>query len=810
MQFSSVVETRAAYSRSEMTKTLKKKIIVVLGMHRSGTSAVARSLQVFQIDLGDKLMPAAEGNNPKGFWEDLEINALNEEMLRAIDAGWHHFSRVKLNHVALLRKAGFFDRAVALLMSKTSVAPAFGFKDPRTTKLLPFWKPVFARCDFQVKYVLVVRHPMSVMKSLAKREGFVPEKSYMLWLAHVLEGLTGTNQTDRVLVDYDRLIENPERELNRVSAALGMSISADKLEEFKIEFLDTALRHTVYKPLELKKDIHCPPLVGDIYQELLKVAADKDSLDSTRFQSVLAKWEQEFARHENISNRADRLDIEKTALAQSITYRDAQINVLTEKLTFLEVESRKSPCESAFYFTVENNESAFSETNKLRQFFELSGKFETLEFDFPACSVPYSRLRWDPADCPCVLDIQTLEVFNFAGDILWEAETPANCFRVFNEQVLVMLRPDALASILCFGVDPNLQLVLPQNVLDQLSKEGGKLRWKLRGRRIDNTAVFAAQDFRVMLRSELEPPHWAASMTNVLSAKLDHGNGQLAQLALGFNDSAVREQHLIEKISALATQTELEQARLQDQFATVHLQFARDAAELLKAQTRATDLQSTLTAREGEFGETLRSSQQESRALVQSLTEQLEGSRQNAFRLTTLLESIQKVLAEREREFSERLRLNQQESQSLVQSVTEQLHESQTTLLAREREFGERLELNQQTSLVLIGSLTVQLEGSRRETLGLAEFISANKAKSAAQMLSAQTALSELQLTIAACEREVDFEIGHMKAEITQLNQTLRGMEQDLAAKSRELNAIKTSAAWKVLAPMRWIGRVGS
>ena len=74
-----------------------------------------------------------------------------------------------------------------------------------------------------------------------------------------------------------------------------------------------------------------------------------------------------------------------------------------------------------------------------------------------------------------------------------------------------MLSPNSLASILCFGGDPNLQLVLPQNVLDQLSKEGGKLRLKLRGRRIDNTAVFAAHDFRVMLRSDLEPPHWAGS-----------------------------------------------------------------------------------------------------------------------------------------------------------------------------------------------------------------------------------------------------------------------------------------------------------
>lgn len=48
-----------------------QRIIVVLGMHRSGTSAIARGLQVFGVELGNRLIPPLENNNVTGFWKTL-------------------------------------------------------------------------------------------------------------------------------------------------------------------------------------------------------------------------------------------------------------------------------------------------------------------------------------------------------------------------------------------------------------------------------------------------------------------------------------------------------------------------------------------------------------------------------------------------------------------------------------------------------------------------------------------------------------------------------------------------------------------
>jgi hypothetical protein len=62
-----------------MTET-KDKLIVVLGMHRSGTSTVTKSLELMGVGLGANLHPAGF-DNPKGFWEDRERIEINDKLL---------------------------------------------------------------------------------------------------------------------------------------------------------------------------------------------------------------------------------------------------------------------------------------------------------------------------------------------------------------------------------------------------------------------------------------------------------------------------------------------------------------------------------------------------------------------------------------------------------------------------------------------------------------------------------------------------------------------------------------------------------
>lgn len=273
-----------------------RKLVVVLGMHRSGTSAITRGLQAVGVGLGDKLMPPLAGVNEKGFWEDLEIVDLNVEMLATLKSDWHFLSAITSADVETLRAKGYVDRAAALLNTKLAQSPVYGFKDPRTSKLLPFWVEVFREIGVQPHYVLAIRNPLSIEKSLSKRDAFDPKKSYLLWIDHVVTSLAYAEHERMLVVDYDRLMQDPDSQMNRVAHFLGTKIDAQDLRLYKTEFLDTNLRHTVFGLADLQADPNWPPLLQEVYTTLLSASED-DSINGGRPPEALTnKWAAEFDR----------------------------------------------------------------------------------------------------------------------------------------------------------------------------------------------------------------------------------------------------------------------------------------------------------------------------------------------------------------------------------------------------------------------------------------------------------------------------------------------------------------------------------
>jgi len=307
-----------------------QKLIVVLGMHRSGTSVITRGLQVMGVELGNRLMPSAEGNNAKGFWEDIHLNKLNIEILSAMDSSWCHLTPIEPSDLEALHKKGYFLRAAKLLRQKASNALLFGFKDPRVAKLLPFWSEVFSHCQFDVSYVITMRHPLSVVKSLAKRDGIEAEQSYLMWLGHVITGLTGSMGDKRVLVDYDCLMQSPERELSRIAKALELDVNSTELQFYINDFLDEELRHTRYKLSDLLLDDACPPLVQEIYTALLDIVSDQVRINDTHFQDLVVQWSNEFDRIKSPLFLVDKFIIQTETLNQAVNERDGEIAALNQ------------------------------------------------------------------------------------------------------------------------------------------------------------------------------------------------------------------------------------------------------------------------------------------------------------------------------------------------------------------------------------------------------------------------------------------------------------------------------------------------
>jgi hypothetical protein len=150
------------------------KLVVIVGMHRSGTSYVAQMLQRGGLYLGPDLMDEAAPDNLEGFGESRTAMRLNDRLLRLSGGDYLHPPEQ-------LRSDAEADAALAGFVADLRAHPPAGWKDPRTTLTLPLWKP-----HLGAEYTLIgcLRHPLNVAHSLRARQQMPLEQGLALWEAY--------------------------------------------------------------------------------------------------------------------------------------------------------------------------------------------------------------------------------------------------------------------------------------------------------------------------------------------------------------------------------------------------------------------------------------------------------------------------------------------------------------------------------------------------------------------------------------------------------------------------------------------------
>jgi hypothetical protein len=242
--------------------------VIVLGMHRSGTSAAAGLLNELGIKLGDDddLMPGDEAN-PRGYWESAELADFQELLLVKLGGSWDAPPTLSLGwerSPRLLRLAG---RARRLFKRLYGSLGQWGWKDPRTCLLLPFW-----RLSLRLRPIVVVihRNPLEVAASLAARDGFSTERSLALWERYNRSLLDNAAGAPALVISYDELTIRPHdvvQALARFLRANGLAVTDDACGSGG--FIDQQLRHTRFDA----SDLSAEPLVSDAQHRLARMLA---------------------------------------------------------------------------------------------------------------------------------------------------------------------------------------------------------------------------------------------------------------------------------------------------------------------------------------------------------------------------------------------------------------------------------------------------------------------------------------------------------------------------------------------------------
>jgi hypothetical protein len=288
----------------------QKTLIIVMGMHRSGTSAITRGLRAVGANLGDRLL-APQEDNPKGFWEDIDLHNLHVELFDAIGMDWARLSPVTGDEVAELKRRGFVTQAHRILGEKLSGTGVFAVKYPRIPKIFPFWREVFAEGKYDIRYLIPVRHPLSIARSLGKRDGMGKEYACLLWLAHVLPAFPVPDDNVSLVTDYDHLMENPDREMGRIASRFGLDIDPEEMTDYRENFLSPQLRHTNFTFSDLENDPELHPLIGQVYRELLEFASDRKGLGDQDSVEMFKRWNNDYAALSPLLRLIERTRLEQ-------------------------------------------------------------------------------------------------------------------------------------------------------------------------------------------------------------------------------------------------------------------------------------------------------------------------------------------------------------------------------------------------------------------------------------------------------------------------------------------------------------------
>lgn len=223
---------------------MSAKGILVLGMHRSGTSAMMGTLWRLGVRMPDDLM-RRDKHNELGYWESIRVNAHMENLLRLAQSRWHDWRPLNLANIDREPLEEISTRMCQLVETSGGGANLFAIKDPRICRAVPLWLDIMTKCRRQPVAILMTRHPFEVARSLSARDGMPFDKGLLLWLRHMLDAERDTRGICRVFVQYDDLLNDWRKTVQLIHEGLAIDLPtavgdlADEVEDF----LRPDLRH---------------------------------------------------------------------------------------------------------------------------------------------------------------------------------------------------------------------------------------------------------------------------------------------------------------------------------------------------------------------------------------------------------------------------------------------------------------------------------------------------------------------------------------------------------------------------------------
>lgn len=430
---------------SWMDQHSKQLCVLVLGMHRSGTSALTRCLNLLGMDLGSHLL-GPERANAKGYWEHADAVRINDALLRSFGMYWHSVDPLPENWLQSKAAETAREEIRVLIRRDFSGVPLWGLKDPRMCRLVPLWLEVLQEMGITAVAVLAVRSPVEVASSIQRAEGLSTSLGVISWMQHLAESEVATRGIARTMIDYDHLLANPFGVLPGIGDALGVAwpIAVDERREAIAAFLDVGLRTHRQKI----SDEEVPLLVRRMVDACERIVAVKGNSD----------W-----------SELSRLSDEVAQFMQGLPHTEESqvLSLHSGSAETLQVQRQIGPAHAALYYAL--GDEPFSEQRVIRQ--GMSAGRSRVELKLPHADRLPIRFRLDPTNRRGCYIMHSLLLLGSDGGVIWDWSKSRDQVEWVGFERIASSSRNA-QELLLTNDDPHMLLAFP----DALSSYGAVLR----------------------------------------------------------------------------------------------------------------------------------------------------------------------------------------------------------------------------------------------------------------------------------------------------------------------------------------------
>ena len=209
-----------------------RRIVAVVGMHRSGTSMTMQGLDLLGVQPGGALLEGDEFNR-RGYWEAAEIVAFHDDLLFEMGRPWgtpEHALGVSPAWFDTARATEAAAQATDLLRARLDAVDSgrvLALKDPRMSLFLPLWQIAAERLSAQLSLICCLRHPDEVAASLGRRDSIGPEMAHVLWTSYQTAVLDGVGNLPLLILPFSAWREAPRQTSDRVARFLDLPTNPD-------------------------------------------------------------------------------------------------------------------------------------------------------------------------------------------------------------------------------------------------------------------------------------------------------------------------------------------------------------------------------------------------------------------------------------------------------------------------------------------------------------------------------------------------------------------------------------------------------